>query len=99
MESKLIKNREAFAGIRSHLRRGWQPGVTSVAAGVRLFARDFSTSTAPKHAAPEAPVPDQDGFLMTSNLALTSAVLDFLQLPPNDLRQSAVMLPRPLFPL
>ena len=98
MESKLIKNREAFAGIRSHLRRRWQPGVTSVAAGVRLFARDFSTSTAPKHAAPSAPVPDQDGFLMTSNLALTS-VLDFLQLPPNDLRQSAVMLPRPLFPL
>ena len=98
MESKLIKNREAFAGIRSHLRRCWQPGVTSVAAGVRLFARDFSTSTAPKHAAPEAPVPDQDGFLMTSNLALTS-VLDFLQLPPNDLRQSAVMLPRPPFPL
>ena len=82
-----------------HLRRGWQPGVTSVAAGVRLFARDFSNSTAPKHAAPSAPVPDPDGFLMTSNLTLLTSVLDFLQLPPNDLRQSAVMLPRPPFPL
>ena len=92
------KSRRSLCRHSVHLRRRWQPGVTSVAAGVRLFARDFSTSTAPKHAAPSAPVPDPDGFLMTSNLTPTS-VLDFLQLPPNDLRQSAVMLPRPPFPL
>lgn len=50
-----------------HLRCRWQPGVTSVAAGIRLFARDFSSSAAPKHALPSAPVPDPNGFLMTNN--------------------------------
>ena len=48
-----IQNREKPLLARSprdemlHLRRGWQPGGTSVAAGIRLFARDFSSSAAP----------------------------------------------------